>query len=297
MANLSIPEKLNPGDTINLGLSVVLFGESLSWEFSNIKIPKSPPLMSKVDGIKLIVEDKDTSITSGNKSFNFTKFSVMSNISQNRYRLLLFLQNNKNIGELNPRDNVLITIPTNTSHTLHNAEGEVLNIKTGKKNYVNISLPISKKPNGTAPNGSQIAGAVTEVKKKIQVRSITISYPKAVLDQMVSEISGKSPKSGDIEDIPVFAYKQFNGENKASIKYKLMIDDSEINLKKPPQRSDVFADRGKLSRKKDFTINDDKGNKVLCYVAIARYTYDGDKWEGEWLQVNKEKEVIWGRAK
>jgi hypothetical protein len=298
MPNISLDSNLNPGNYIEFMIEMNIFGEEVD-DVLNFTVPQAPPLMNKVKGIKLIVENKDEYKLGNNKTFNFNKYYKKENVSSGRYKFLMVLTNPKGVGNLAPDDDVIINC-SDAGFTDVNAI--IMRVDNQKKNYVYVSIDKDIQPSPTSD--STTSGTVQEYKKKIKTRKVTVQLPPSIIGDsktgkvpsLISEVS-TPPKKGNIEDIVVFTYKQFNGPNKASIKYKLMDDsESEINLKNPPPRSDVVKFRGKESHSKSFTLNDEKGEKVLCYVAIARYRYDGDNWKGEWLQTNDSDNVIFGKA-
>lgn len=293
MSNISIDKNLNPGSEEDFELELTLFGETISRVFG-LKVPNAPLLASKQsEKIKLTVENKDeykTVDNNNNKEYTFNKFKKFTiNISPTRYKFLVILNANKVPGDLAAEDDVVITC---AAAGFNQVPAVVLPSDSGRSNYLYLSISTSNQPSKNQDNST--VGTVKEIKKRIKRRKITIDA-SVFKNTLVSEVS-TPPKKGSVEDIIVFAYKQFDGENKASIKYKLMSDDSEINLKTPPQRSSVVQYRGQYTTSKLFQLNDQNGNKILCFVAIARYIYDGEKWKGDWLQTNEQGDVIWGRA-
>ena len=289
MSKISLDKDLTPGEKVEFDLELTIFGETLSRQISFL-VTNAPPLANKQsDKLKLTVENKDEYSTGNNKSYGFNKFKKFTtNISPTRYKFLVILNSDKIPGDLSPEDDVLITC---AEAGFTNVPAVVLPSENKRKNYLYLSISTANQPSKTSDTST--VGTVTEVKKRIKKRKITVN---AICFRNTLVSKSVPLKKGSVEDIIVFAYKQFEGENKASIKYKLMGDDSEINLKTPPVRSKVAEDRGKYTKTKMFKLNDENGSKILCFVAIARYTYDGDNWKGEWLQTNEENNVIWGRA-
>lgn len=298
MSNISLNSNLNPGDYIEFMIEMNIFGEEVD-DVLNFTVPQAPPLVSKLKGIKLVVENKDQYKVGNNKTFNFNKYTKKENVSDGRYKFLMILTNSKGVGDLAPDDDVIINC---SDAGFTNVQAVVMPGDSKKKNYVYVSINKTTQP--SPPTDLTTSGTIQEYKKKIKVRNITVKLPEAIMGNskegkvpsLISEVS-TPPKKGNVEDIVVFAYKQFNGPNKASIKYKLMDDsEAEINLKNPPSRSDIAKFRGKASHTKSFTLNDEKGEKILCYIAIARYTYDGSNWKGDWLQTNDSGNAIFGKA-
>lgn len=289
MSKISIDKNLTPGKKVSFELELTIFGETLSRNI-DLYVPDAPPLANKQsDKLKLTVENKDEYSTGNNKSYGFNKFKKFTpNISSTRYKFLVILNSDKIPGDLSPEDDVLITC---AEAGFTNVPAVVLPSDSKRKNYLYLSISTANQPSKTSDTST--VGTVTEEKKRIKKRKITVN----AICFNGTLVSKSTPlRKGSVEDIIVFAYKQFDGENKSSIKYKLMEDDSEISLKTPPIRSKVINDRGRYTKTKMFQLNDEKGNKVLCFVAIARYTYNGENWKGEWLQTNEENNVIWGRV-
>ena len=199
---------------------------------------------------------------------------------------------NKVPGSLSAGDDIIINC---SEAGLNNVTGVVLPGDSKKKNYLFVSINKTNQPSSNKDLST--SGTVQEYNKRIRNRKVTVELPEGFNKRLVSEVSAPAPKKGNVEDIVIFAYKQFNGRNKASIKYNLMNSgEDDIDLKVPPARSKVLDFIRKVSNSKTFTINDEKGQKLLFYIAIARYTYSGEGWKGEWLQVDDSKNVIWGRV-
>lgn len=290
MATVSIDKDLSPGEKVRFRIELTIFGEEVDSDFKFI-VPNAPPLLSKVKGITTKVKNYLEYLTGNNKNYNFSKYKKKENISENRYKLLVVLNSNKVPGDLAPEDDVLINC---TEAGFTNVPAVVLPNESSKPNYLYLSVSKTNQP--SAAIDTSTTGTVTEIKKKIKKRKITVTIPKSLLKSLVSEKPTTPPQRGNVQDIIVYAYKQFDGPNKSSIKYKLMSNDEEVGLKNPPQRSSVIEYVGKESYSKTFTLNDEKGSKIICYVAVARYVYNGSEWNGEWLQVNRSGDVIWGKA-
>jgi hypothetical protein len=291
MSNISLDRNLVPGQEVEILIRMTIFGEEVE---DTVKIlpPPAPPLVSKLKGIKMKVAIKDRLIGGDNRVFNCNAYKKKGALSENRYLLFVRLNSNKKKGELQPDDKVIINFP---GAGLNSVQGVRVKQNKEGKSGAHFSVNNSFSP---SPNSSTIiSGTVQELERKIKQRDITVELPDSLLKTLVSEKPTSPPKKGNVEDIVVFAYKQFNGPNKASIKYRIMDgDEKQIDLKNPPPRSDVVQFIGKKSKTKSFILNDEKGEKVLCYIAIARYVYNGENWIGEWLQVNDSGNVIFGRA-
>ncbi len=291
VAPITVDKNLDPGTIVTFRLDITIFGEAVDGEF-DLPVPNAPILISKLKGINAKIENKDEYRTGNNKSYGFNKFKKFNELlSPNRYKFLVVLNSNKVPGDLAPEDDVVITC---AEAGFSSTPAIVLSAANKRKNYLYLSISTSNQPSQNLDNST--VGTVTEIKKRIKKRKITVEVPQEFMRSLVSEKTPGPPTKGNVEDIIVFAYKQFDGENKSSIKFKSMANDEIINLKNPPERSSVIDYREKRSYSKLFTLNDENGSKIICYVAVARYTYTGSEWKGEWLQVNESGNVIWGRA-
>lgn len=294
MSRVSLNRDLEPRDKVTFRLEITLFGQEVDDTFDMV-VPRAAPLMSTEKNIRMKAEDREKYIpqTGPGKNYNFSKYRISdNNIGNNKYRLLTVLNNEKKAGELEVGDEVLITCAN-----LSQVPAVVVKGASTRKNYVYLAVSKSQTISPSSNLSGNANGTFVEVKKKNKTRKITVSLNSSILKDLMAKKLPNSLSKGNVEDILIFAYKQFNGVNKSSIKYKLMNNDAIVNLKTPPQHSSVVEWRRKTTAEKEFTINDENGNKVLCYVAIARYIYDGTKWNGEWLQTDKDGEVIWGQAR
>jgi hypothetical protein len=291
MSNISIDKNLIPGEEIEFRVEMNIFGEEVE-DYFKFVVPNAPPLVNKVRKVSLKIENKDEFRSGDNKTFNFNQYVKKASISKDRYELLIVLTANKVPGSLSAGDDIIINC---SEAGLNNVTGVVLPGDSKKKNYLFVSINKTNQPSSNKDLST--SGTVQEYNKRIRNRKVTVELPEGFNKRLVSEVSAPAPKKGNVEDIVIFAYKQFNGRNKASIKYNLMNSgEDDIDLKVPPARSKVLDFIRKVSNSKTFTINDEKGQKLLFYIAIARYTYSGEGWKGEWLQVDDSKNVIWGRV-
>lgn len=291
MSSISIDKDLSAGDEVKFRVEVTLFGETVE-DIFDLGVPNAPHLVSKLKNIKMTVENKDEYRTGTNKNYGFNQFKKFNQLlSPNRYKFLVVLNANKVPGDLSPEDDVVITC---AEAGFTSVPAVVLGEANKRKNYLYLSINTLYQPSKNLDTNT--TGTVTEIKKKIKKRKVTVEVPEEFLKSLVTKQTPNAPRKGDVEDIIIFAYKQFDGENKSSIKYKLMSNDEIIDFKTPPERSSVSQYRGVRSASKLFTLNDQNGSKIICYITVARYTYTGSQWVGEWLQVNSSGNVIWGRA-
>jgi hypothetical protein len=292
MSNISLDKNLVPGQEVEILLRMTIFGEEVE-DTIKIPVPQAPPLVNKLKDIKLKIENRDKYVVGNNKTFNFNKFKKFTTeLSKTRYKFLMVLTNPKAVGDLAADDDIIINC---AEAGFTNVQGVVLPGNSKKKNYVYASISKNNLPLKNLDTNT--SGTIQEYKKKIKIRDVTVELPDSLIKSLVSEKPTPSPQKGNVQDIVIFIFKQFSGPNKSSIKYKIMDGDEKvIDLKNPPPRSDVVEFIGKKSHKKSFILNDEKGEKILCYIAIARYINNGTGWSGEWLQTNESNNVIFGRA-
>lgn len=294
-SRLNIDKDIVPGDTVSFELDMTLYGEGVSQQFT-FTAPNAAPLVSRVSGVRAKINPIVTSKTGNNKNYSFVKYKKIGDLNANYYELLVKLSANKVPGDLAPDDVVKIQ-SSDATLGINNVNATVLKRNGARPNYLFLKVPAASPPTHTSGTYAVTNSTVTEVKKIIKKQDITVSLPKGFLNKLVAEKPRGTAEDGMMEDVVIYAYKQFTGRNTTAIKKKLMVNDDEVNDKIPPARSDIVAYRGKDSYSKLFTINDKNGQKVVCYIAIARYTYDGNNWNGEWVQTDSSDKVIWGKAK
>lgn len=292
MSSISIDKNLSPGEKITFVIDMSFFGYGKKMEFE-IEVPNAAPLLSRLNTISLKSEkgpDKDKA----KKNFNFSKYAKAGSIGRNNYRLKIYLNSVKQANDLVPGEEVILTSSAPQLAELTGRTFKVIksNIKKEADNYVHLRVSNNRQP---TVNAASVSGTVAEVTATIPTKRYTVSLPENVFKGLIAErIPGRAAAEGMVEDIPVYAFKRFEGNNNASIKRKLMNNGDEINEKVPPNRSDVLDFRGKKSYSRLFDINKEK--KFIFYVAIARYIYDGKEWTKQWVQTDSSDKVIWGRA-
>ena len=182
MATISIDKDLSAGDEVKFRLEVTLFGETVE-DIFDLKVPNAPHLVSKLKGIKATSENKDEYRTGTNKSYGFNKFKKFNvALSPNRYKFLVVLNANKVPGDLAPEDDVLITC---AEAGFTNVPAVVLPSNSSRKNYLYLSIHNDYPPSKNLDTNT--IGTVTEVKKKIKKRKVTVSVPKEFMNSLVSE--------------------------------------------------------------------------------------------------------------
>lgn len=292
MSSLSIDKNLEPNKEVTIRIDMSFFGYGKTMEFT-FTTPNAAPLLNRIDTIKLKNEKgPDKEKTKGN--YGFSKFAKGANIDSNFYKLKLYLNSVKQANQLSPGEEINFTSSDAKLAALNNKNFKIIKDNNSDPRYVYLRVNKTYQPTVTqgAANGS-----LQEITGTVKTRKYTVTLPPEVIKGLVSE-KLKNLDDGMIQDIPIFAYKRFKGNNSVSGKKKLMFNDSEINDKIPPDRTDNLVKEyvGKKSYSQTFTINDQE--KFIFYVAIARYTYNKAKneWKKEWVQTNSSDEALWGKA-
>ena len=125
----------------------------------------------------------------------------------------------------------------------------------------------------------------------------TVTIPNEEVFQKL--INAKQNVSGVsdwiVRDIPIYAYRNYDGKIRAQDKLLLMFNDEEIKDSAPPTYSLQKEEALLVPSYSVKWLVKEKPNYNF-YVTIARYTKKGNEWKGEWLQVNSAKKPIWSRA-
>lgn len=294
MSRISIDKNIQPGQKVTFRVDMEFFGYGKTIEF-DFDAPNAAPLMSRVDNIIVKNEaGKDLTKTKGNFAFSF--YRKGPNIkNKNTYRLVLRLNNAKEAMELIKGEKVLLTTTSPALSALNNKEFFILADENENPKNVHIEVNQSFQPTGSSGG---VTGSLQEVTGIVKTRKYTVNLPKNVVKGLISEKPSEEIRDGSIEDIPIFAYARFKGNNNTNLKKKLMSNDQEVKEKEPPDRNDILDYRKNLETySQTFPLTDK--NNFIFYVAIARYIYDkkAGKWKKQWVQTNSADEVLWGKAR
>ena len=290
MSSLSIDKNLDPNKKITCEVEMSFFGyqKIIGFDFYT---PNAAPLLSRIENITLKNEKgPEREKTKGN--YGFSKYAKGANIGGGFYKLKIVLNSAKQANELEPGETINFVSSDSKLVQLNNKNFQIIKDTNKNARYIYLRVSNSFQPTQASGNAS---GSLQEITGSIKTRKYTVSIPKEVLDGLVTELLPGPKRGGMMEDIPIFAYKRFKGNNSAGVKRKLMVNDNEVNDKNPPDRETVIKYRGQKSYSSNFDINDKEN--FIFYVAIARYIYDGDTWKKEWVQTNSSDEAIWGKAK
>lgn len=292
MSRISIDKPLAPGQKITFSVDMSFFGYSRVEPFT-ITVPRAAPLLSKVNNI-IVTNKKGPEREKIKGNYAFDRYVKGESLNANFYVLKVRLVNPKNANELSPGD--IINLNSNDPKLAALKNKNYTIIRDNNKNKSYVSLRVNKTDQPTVASGTVTSSSLQEIVGTVKTRRYTVTLPKKVFDGLVTErdITKANATKGMVEDIPIFAFKRFQGKDSASIKKKLMNSFADISEREPPDRSNVVEFIGKPSYTKEFVINDE--DKFIFYVSIARYIYNGNNWDKEWLQKNVSRLAIWGKA-
>jgi hypothetical protein len=298
MSKLVIPG-LKPEDSVRFYLTGEFYGETPSSISFPIDIPKACPLISKTN-IGLNVRAASDEVVRNNATiFPFNYYSKLTLSKKNFYKIRLRLGQRKDRGSLKVGDKVLVDVPSGSP--LSNLDGQVFPIiasgPTSNNEAFIVDLEIPNSRAVSQPRGSVTNSNLTEDYAIRKFKEFQITITKNVFDNLINV---RNPLKGtlvsQIIDIPIYAYKNFEGENSAKEPRLLFLNNTEINEKTPPAYSQNLVDAYLVGNSYKKRLRSDEKRNFLFYVAIARYRYANNKWSGQWLQVNKENKAIWGKA-
>jgi hypothetical protein len=171
----------------------------------------------------------------------------------------------------------------------------ISNNKTGS--YIDLRVSNTYQPTQTSGTANKTNDYLKESTGRKKQRRYTVQIPDAEVFQKL--IDAKENTTGEpswiVRDVPIYAYRNYDGKIKSSDKLLSMLNDSEISLKIPPEYS---LNLRQNFLQKSFTRVFDIGDKpsYIFYVAIARYIKKGENWTGEWLQTGSSGNPFWSKA-
>ena len=188
--------------------------------------------------------------------------------------------------------------------TFNNENRFIVTLKIPKAKWDAINRPIDTGQDLSVPANNRISLTTNTVVKKNQV---SVKMDKSVIDGLV--------KVGDVHDILVFTFRQYDGALNSKAKMYYLQDVPQKNnqylVKAEPlsynEAKQLFFNNNK--QRSNFTtvrFDPKQGKKFIIYATVVRYIKSGNSWSplprtedgvpNGWLQLNTENEPIWGRA-
>jgi hypothetical protein len=299
MSQLNL-KKLQPGDTVNFVVEGKIFENIARSAAIEVKIPTAAPLMSKVTTTYSPPVTIYTNTYNGGDEFGFIRFQKAGTLGASHYRLRLYFDTKKPKNQLSNGDIVRMIVNHSALTALNGQQATVYssgisNDKSGS--YIDLKVSNSYQTTQNSGNASKANNYLKESTGKKKQKKYTIQIPDAPVFQKLINVKEKvsGASSWAIRDIPIYAYRNYDGQIKSGDKLLSMLNDSEINFKEPPTYSLNLEENFLV---KSYTRIFDLGDKpnYMFYVAIARYTKKDGNWKGEWLQTSSSNKPVWSKA-
>jgi len=290
-------KNLEPSEKTKILLEGNMFGFSARSPAIEITAPPACPRMNIVKTSYKVDPGKIRKLT-GNE-FGFYRYAKGATIG-NSYKLRFFFLSKTPKRNLNVGDRIRILAADSGISFLN---GQVLKIiangiLTTGNSFIEIQVPSSLgNPSPSQKSVSSSTNSVKEFDGMVSVNKFTVSIPNQEVFQKLINAKEKSSGVSDwvVRDIPIYAYRNYDGKIKAQDKLLLMFNDEEIKDSQPPTYT-LQKEEALLVPSHSITWEVKEKPNYNFYVAIARYTKKNNEWKGEWLQVNSAKKPIWSRA-
>ena len=292
-----IVKNLQPSEKTKILLEGTLFGFSARTAAVEITAPPACPRMNVVKTEYTAVPGKEKK-TTGN-TFGFNRY-IKGVTEGSSYSLILYFSTKTAKSNLKVGDKIVITAGDAGISTLNNKTVQVIanGILTDGGSFIKLRVPTSfGVPSPTKKSVSPSTNSVTEFDGMVSNNKFTVTIPNEEVFQKL--INAKQNVSGVsdwiVRDIPIYAYRNYDGKIRAQDKLLLMFNDEEINDSAPPTHSLQKEEALLVPSYSVKWLVKEKPNYNF-YVTIARYTKKNGEWKGEWLQVNSAKKPIWSKA-
>lgn len=298
MSQLNL-KKLQPGDTVSFVVEGSIFDHIARSAAISLRVPTAAPLMSKVTTTYSPPVTVYTNTFSENE-FGFIRYNKGPSIGLSHYRLRLYFDTIKPRNQFSNGDTIKIVAGHSTLTNLNDRQAQVIesgisNDKTGC--YIVLKVQNDYQPTQNSATTSKISNYITEITGRKKQKKYTIQIPDAPVFQKLINVKEKPTgvSSWVVRDIPIYAYRNYDGKIRSGDKLLSMFDNSEISFKTPPTYSLSLEENFLV---KSYTRTFDIGDKpsYMFYVAIARYTKKNGEWSGEWLQTNSSNKPFWSKA-
>lgn len=292
-----VVKNLQPSEKTRILLEGTLFGFSARSVAVDITAPTACPRMNIVKTTYTAVPGKEKK-TTGN-TFGFYRY-IKGATEGTNYNLTLYFSTKTAKRNLKVGDRVVITAGDSGISTLNNKIVQVVanGILTDGGSFIKVRVPTSfGVPSPTKKSVSSSTNSVKEFDGMVSNNKFTVTIPNEEVFQKL--VNAKQNVSGVsdwiVRDIPIYAYRNYDGKIKAQDKLLSMFNDEEIKDDAPPEWSQAKQDAFLVPSYSVKWVVKENPNYNF-YVTIARYTKKNGQWKGEWLQVSAAKKPIWSRA-
>ncbi len=305
---LILEKDLSPDKIVKFVINVSLGDIEVDSRVFNLPVPTAAPLMSRIGKdftYKILVEEGEK--VTNSKSWKIERYQKVKIGSS--FCIKLRLQEDNNYQDLNKKDKPKVTFNTSGStflSVLNNQERTFVEKTKNNAGEVFVTFQITQSQWNSISTAKDVGQSVNPDTHRITLQSTSIAKKTSFRITISKDnIGNKLIRIGNVHDILVFSYRQYNGELNSKVKRKYLGVDGVV------QNDEVDNSKTlSYSKAKDLYLNNDKqilnftkkydpkdGKKFIVYASIVRYIRKSDgSWDGEWLQVNNNDEPIWARA-
>ncbi len=305
---LILEKDLSPDKIVKFVINVSLGDIEVDSRVFNLPVPTAAPLMSRIGKdftYKILVEEGEK--VTNSKSWKIERYQKVKIGSS--FCIKLRLQEDDNYQDLNKKDKPKVTFNTSGStflSVLNNQERTFVEKTKNNAGEVFVTFQITQSQWNSISTAKDVGQSVNPDTHRITLQSTSIAKKTSFRITISKDnIGNKLIRIGNVHDILVFSYRQYNGELNSKVKRKYLGVDGVV------QNDEVDNSKTlSYSKAKDLYLNNDKqilnftkkydpkdGKKFIVYASIVRYIRKSDgSWDGEWLQVNNNDEPIWARA-
>jgi hypothetical protein len=305
---LILEKELSPDKIVKFVINVSLGDIEVDSRVFNLPVPTAAPLMSRIGKdftYKILVEEGEK--VTNSKSWKIERYQKVKIGSS--FCIKLRLQEDNNYQDLNKKDKPKVTFNTSGStflSVLNNQKGTFVEKTKNNAGDVFVTFQITQSQWNSISTAKDVGQSVNPDTHRITLESTSIAKKTSFrITTSKDNIGNKLIRIGNVHDILVFSYRQYNGELNSKVKRKYLGADGVV------QNDEVDNSKTlSYSKAKDLYLNNDKqilnftkrydpkdGKKFIVYASIVRYIRKSDgSWDGEWLQVNNNDEPIWARA-
>lgn len=292
-----VVKNLEPSEKTKILLEGTMFGYSARSAAIEVFAPPACPRMNVVKTTYKV--DPGTVRKFSGNEFGFYRYSKGPTVNK-LYKLRFFFLSKTPKRNLNVGDQIRILAADSSISFLNGRVLQIIanGILTTGNSFVEVQL--STDLGVPAPSQKSVNSSTNSVKEyegRVRVNKFTVSIPNQEVFQKLVNAKEKPSGVSDwvVRDIPIYAYRNYDGKIKAQDKLLLMFNDEEIKDSEPPTYT-LQKEEALLVPSYSVTWEVKEKPNYNFYVAIARYTKRNNEWKGEWLQINSAKKPIWSRA-
>jgi hypothetical protein len=306
---LILNRNLNPDKNIKFVINVLLGDIEMDSRIFDLQVPTAAPLMSRVgkDFTYRVLVDQGEEVTRS-KSWNIERYRKIK-IGSSFCIQLRLQDDDSGYKELNKKDKPKVTFNTSGStflSALNNRRGTFVEKTRNNSGDILVTFQIEQDRWTSISTARDVGQSVNPSTHRITLSETSIAKKTSFrITTSKENIGNKLIRIGNVHDILVFSYRQYDGELNSKVKRKYIGVDGVI------QNDEVDSSKTlTYSKAKDLYLRDNKqilnftkrydpkdGKKFIVYASIVRYVRKSDgSWNGEWLQVNNNDEPIWARA-